>query len=148
MQRQNRKPLSKAQLETLAIIAYRQPVTRAEIESYRGVKCERALHQLEEHGLIREVGHSPMPGRPTLFGTTREFLEHLSLNSLADLPPIERDKVSLRKAGVVPDSRADEGAESEDMPGDEDATNSNMRLGPSSGLRSLFEKIRRRGNMN
>lgn len=79
-------PLSQAALETLAIIAYRQPVTRAEIEEIRGVKSDRALATLLGRGLIREAGRSEAPGRPILYGTTPYFLEYFGLRDLDDLP--------------------------------------------------------------
>jgi segregation and condensation protein B len=75
-------------LETLAVIAYRQPVTRAQIEQVRGVNADRAIATLLAHGLIEEVGRLDAPGRPVLFGTTFEFLEHFGLRSLAELPPL------------------------------------------------------------
>ena len=81
--------LSHASLETLAIIAYRQPVTRAEIEAIRGVKVERSLATLTERGLVREIGRKEGPGRPILFGTTREFLVHFGLKDLSGLPGLE-----------------------------------------------------------
>lgn len=80
--------LTQATLETLSIIAYRQPVTRAEIESVRGVKCDYSLSILSEHGLIREVGRKDTVGRPKLLGTTDAFLKHFNLTSLADLPAV------------------------------------------------------------
>ncbi|HHY61190.1 MAG TPA: SMC-Scp complex subunit ScpB [Clostridia bacterium] len=84
-------PLSKAALETLAIIAYRQPVTRAEIEAIRGVKVDHLLANLLERNLIQEVGRKESPGRPILYGTTTEFLEYLGLNSIEELPPLSQD---------------------------------------------------------
>ncbi|MGE5371443.1 MAG: SMC-Scp complex subunit ScpB [Solirubrobacterales bacterium] len=78
--------LSQAALETLAIIAYRQPVTRAEIESHRGVKTDRVLHTLLGRGLIEEVGRKDGPGRPSMFATTSEFLKLFGLTHLAELP--------------------------------------------------------------
>lgn len=80
--------LSAAALETLAIIAYRQPVTRAAIEAIRGVNCERALATLKARGLIEEVGRLDGIGRPALFGTTLRFLEYFGLERLEDLPPL------------------------------------------------------------
>ena len=80
--------LTQASLETLSIIAYRQPVTRAEIEAVRGVKCDYSLSILAEHGLIREVGRKDTIGRPKLLGTTDAFLKHFGLSSLADLPAV------------------------------------------------------------
>lgn len=81
--------LSKAALETLAIIAYKQPVTRAEVEMIRGVKIERALNTLIEKKLIQEVGRKEGIGRPILFGTTPDFLRHFGLMDIADLPPLD-----------------------------------------------------------
>ncbi|HHW13850.1 MAG TPA: SMC-Scp complex subunit ScpB [Firmicutes bacterium] len=81
-------PLSPAALETLAIVAYRQPVTRAEIEAIRGVHSESALHTLEERGLIREVGRREGLGRPVEYGTTEGFLSAFGLRNLEELPPL------------------------------------------------------------
>ena len=80
--------LSRAALEVLAVVAYRQPITRAEIEAVRGVGGDRALSTLLQRELIEEVGRKETVGRPILFGTTLAFLEHLGLRSLADLPPV------------------------------------------------------------
>jgi len=80
--------LSPAAYETLAIIAYRQPLTRARIEEIRGVNCEAVLEGLEEKGLIAEVGRLEAPGTPRLFGTTMKFLQVLGVRSLDDLPPL------------------------------------------------------------
>lgn len=88
--------LSQAALETLAIIAYRQPITRPQIEAIRGVRVDSAIASLLERGLIEEKGRSDGVGRPILYGTTSEFLVRFKLNSLADLPPLpkleERDE--------------------------------------------------------
>lgn len=83
--------LSPAALETLAIIAYKQPITRAEIEAIRGVRVERALTSLLERDLITEVGRKDAPGRPVLFGTTETFLAHFGLNTLNDLPQLDEN---------------------------------------------------------
>ncbi|MBO8170637.1 MAG: SMC-Scp complex subunit ScpB [Bacillaceae bacterium] len=80
--------LSQASLETLAIIAYRQPITRAEIEEIRGVKSDRAITNLTNKQLIQEIGRAEGPGRPILYGTSREFLEYFGLKSINDLPPV------------------------------------------------------------
>ena len=81
--------LSRAAMETLAIIAYRQPVTRADIENVRGVACGGVITTLMERSLIRIVGKARLLGSPLLYGTTQEFLEYLGLNSLGDLPSLE-----------------------------------------------------------
>jgi segregation and condensation protein B len=80
--------LSAAALETLAIVAYQQPVTKAEIEGVRGVDCSGVLTTLLSRGLIESVGRLPAPGNPFQYGTTPDFLMHFGLRSLADLPPI------------------------------------------------------------
>src|SRR5256714_3676530 len=80
--------LSPAAYETLAIIAYRQPLTRARIEEIRGVNCEAVLESLEEKGLIEETGRLDAPGTPRLFGTTMRVLQILGLSSLDGLPPV------------------------------------------------------------
>ncbi len=78
--------LTDVMLETLSIIAYKQPVTKAEIEKIRGVKCDHAVNKLIEYGLVTELGRLDAPGRPILFGTTEEFLRNFGVQSLDDLP--------------------------------------------------------------
>lgn len=80
--------LTKAALETLAIVAYKQPVTRHQISAIRGVNSDGVLRALIDRGLVAEVGREEGPGRPMLYGTSPEFLERLGLSSLADLPPL------------------------------------------------------------
>jgi len=80
--------LSKPALETLAIVAYRQPITRIAIEAIRGVNCEAVLDSLSRHGLIAEVGREEGPGRPRLFGTTLRFLQVVGIPQVDDLPPL------------------------------------------------------------
>ncbi len=80
--------LSQAALETLAVVAYRQPVSRGQVSEIRGVDCERTMRTLERYGLIAEVGIAPGPGSPILYGSTELFLEKLGLNRLSDLPPL------------------------------------------------------------
>ncbi|MDA8235521.1 MAG: SMC-Scp complex subunit ScpB [Clostridia bacterium] len=81
--------LSKAALETLAIVAYKQPITRGEIELIRGVKVDKAIATLLEKDLIKEAGRKDGPGRPVLFGTTQDFLRYFGLKDLKDLPDPE-----------------------------------------------------------
>ncbi len=78
--------LTDVMLETLSIIAYKQPVTKAEIEKIRGVKCDHAINKLVEYSLIRELGRLDAPGRPILFGTTEEFLRCFGVQDLDELP--------------------------------------------------------------
>jgi segregation and condensation protein B len=80
--------LSRAAMETLAIIAYRQPATKAVIESIRGVDCEAVLEHLTERGLIDEIARQDSPGHPRLFGTTLRFLQLVGLERIEDLPPV------------------------------------------------------------
>lgn len=82
--------LSKPALETLAIIAYKQPLTKIEIQSLRNVNIDGVINNLSEKGFIRVTGRKDTPGRPLVFGTTKNFLEYFGLNSLNDLPKMER----------------------------------------------------------
>ena len=91
---QPKKPtLTDVMLETLSIIAYKQPVTKAEIEKIRGVKCDHAINKLMDYDLIRELGRLDAPGRPILLGTTEEFLRCFGVQGLEELP--EMDPVQL-----------------------------------------------------
>ena len=83
-----KQSLSQAAMETLAVVAYRQPVTRADVEQIRGVKCDYSLQSLTAKGLIQEVGRKETIGRPILFGTTDEFLSRFGIESLDKLPPL------------------------------------------------------------
>jgi segregation and condensation protein B len=85
---ESRQRLSSAALETLAIVAYKQPVTRAAIEAVRGVNSDGAVASLVGRGLIEEVGRANTPGRPALFATTLKFLEHFGLRDSSELPPL------------------------------------------------------------
>lgn len=80
--------LSDVALETLSIIAYKQPVTKSELEKIRGVKCDHAVNKLVEYNLVKELGRLDAPGRPILFGTTEEFLRNFGVQSLEDLPAV------------------------------------------------------------
>jgi segregation and condensation protein B len=96
-------PLSRAALETLAIIAYQQPVTRPQIEAVRGVNSDSVIKNLLSKGLVEELGRAEGPGRPVLYSTTTEFMQHFGLASLGDLPPL-----SLPEAGPAPSAPAAE----------------------------------------
>jgi len=80
--------LSAAALETLAVVAYKQPVSRGQVAEIRGVDSERALRTLQRHGLVQEIGHAPGPGQALLYGTTAMLLEKLGINTLGELPPL------------------------------------------------------------
>lgn len=83
-----KQSLSQAAMETLAVVAYKQPVTRAEVEQVRGVKCDYSIQSLVNKELIMEVGRKDTLGRPILYGTTENFLSHFGLTTLEDLPPM------------------------------------------------------------
>jgi len=135
---------SRALLETLALIAYRQPITRAEIEAVRGVAVNPNITKtLLERNWIRVVGHRDLPGRPELLGTTREFLDHFGLCSLDELPPlaelqslgeldpqlalpVEGEAIA---AGIVASAVADADIESGDEADDESIAGSGMSAG-------------------
>jgi len=99
MKEKAKRKLSPSALETLAIIAYKQPVTKPEIEAIRGVSADYVISTLLERGLITIVGRAATPGRPLLYGTTQDFLKHFGINDLADLPkPREIDEI-MREPG-------------------------------------------------
>lgn len=85
--------MSDTLLETLSIIAYKQPVTRLEVEKIRGVSCDHAINRLVEFNLIQELGRLDAPGRPLLFGTTEEFLRTFGVKSLGDLPTLNQEQM-------------------------------------------------------
>lgn len=92
------KSLSTAAMETLSIIAYKQPVTRVEIELIRGVKCSNVIKGLLDKELIKETGKLDKPGRPVLYATTDEFLRHFGLNSIEELPALNIEPEEEKKA--------------------------------------------------
>lgn len=89
--------LTDVQLETLSIIAYKQPITKIEIEKIRGVKSDHAVNKLVEYNLVCELGRLDAPGRPILFGTTEEFLRRFSVQSLEELPSLNPEQVESFK---------------------------------------------------
>ena len=90
--------LTDVQLETLSIIAYKQPITKIEIEKIRGVKSDHAVNKLVEYNLVCELGRLDAPGRPILFGTTEEFLRRFSVHSLDELPSLNAEQVESFKS--------------------------------------------------
>ena len=128
-EREEPRRLSKAALETLAIVAYHQPVTRAEIESVRGVSLSKGtLDQLLEMGFVRLRGRRRTPGRPVTYGTADRFLEHFGLASLSDMPGVQEMKaaglldMSMPSGFEVPDpGRASDGDDDLDLLDSEDA---------------------------
>ena len=114
--KQSRKPvLSDVHLETLSIIAYCQPVTKAEVERIRGVKSDHAVNRLVEFGLIEEVGRLDAPGRPVLFGTTEEFLTRFGVDSLSSLPSLPKDLEKLLEEEVTEELKDSLGLEPENV---------------------------------
>jgi segregation and condensation protein B len=98
---------SRATLETLAIIAYRQPVTRGDIEEIRGVAVNsQTIKMLEDRGWIEAIGHRDVPGRPSLFATTKQFLDDLCLTSLDQLPPLQQLSKDEMQGGMLPEMQA------------------------------------------
>jgi segregation and condensation protein B len=95
--------LSRAALEALAIIAYQQPVTRPEIDAIRGVSSDGVLKNLLSKGLVQEIGRAERPGRPILFTTTTDFLQHFGLNSLEELPPLALELLPQTSLDNFPD---------------------------------------------
>jgi segregation and condensation protein B len=104
---ESRQRISGAALEALAIIAYRQPVTRATVEQIRGVNSDGAIASLIARGLVEEVGKAPGPGRPGLLGTTMKFLEHFGLTKPTDLPPLASAEMAAT-LGLEPDENEEE----------------------------------------
>ena len=108
---------SRALLETLALIVYRQPVTRGDIEEVRGVTVSQSIMRtLLDHGWIRSVGQRDTPGRPTLYGTTRAFLDYFNLQSLDDLPPLAEIRELIEPQLPDEEGEADDAASEPDEP--------------------------------
>ena len=106
--------LSNAALETLAIIAYNPRITRAEIESIRGVSADACIYKLLEYGLIQETGKSDLPGKPTTYGTSNEFLKMFGYTSLNDLPELPRYKLDENQQIVI-DELVENSSENEEI---------------------------------
>lgn len=107
--------LSPAAVETLSIIAYRQPITKSEIEEIRGVDCTAVLETLLERKLIKIVGRKEVVGRPLLYGTTQEFLKYFGLTSLSDLPPLEEFvEQAIEETSVPSEQTAESNTSSEE----------------------------------
>jgi segregation and condensation protein B len=103
MKEKAKRKLTQTTIETLSVIAYKQPVTKPEVEAIRGVNADYAIQKLMERGLVTIVGRAASPGRPLLYGTTSDFLKHFGLNDLAELP----------KPREIEEIMADEGFEME-----------------------------------
>lgn len=92
-----KQSLSQAVMETLAIVAYKQPITKAEMELIRGVKCDYSVQTLNNKGLIAEVGRKDALGHPILYGTTDAFLQHFGIESLSELPPLPEGEIENKE---------------------------------------------------
>jgi segregation and condensation protein B len=114
--KKNENRLSRAALETLSIVAYKQPITRAEIEAIRGVSADGMIRFLLEHEFVKEVGKKEAPGRPVQYGTTKEFLKYFRLGSIAELPRL--DELEQGRFGMDLESAA-EGRAAEERTDDE-----------------------------
>ncbi|MEM9824434.1 MAG: SMC-Scp complex subunit ScpB [Bacteroidota bacterium] len=101
LKQNTKKRLSRAALETLSIIAYKQPVTKGELEKIRGVSCDYAVQKLLEKELVTIIGRSEGPGRPLLYGTSQKFMDYFGLNSIADLPKPKDFKAPDSEVGEV-----------------------------------------------
>ena len=112
--------LSRPALETLAVIAYRQPVTRAELEDLRCVDCAAVIKSLLERGLVRIVGRRDAPGRPALYGSTSNFLETFGLRSLRDMPPLGELETMLEVEGTPAGDPLEDGSADEARQGPEE----------------------------
>lgn len=112
LQLDHREPLSQAALETLAIIAYRQPITRAEIEAVRGVRSDHVIERLLERHLVRDAGRKQAVGRPILYETTDGFLRYFGLKDLSDLPALEGNDPRGALGGMTPSPHASPAEES------------------------------------
>lgn len=114
LDRRKKRTLSQASLETLAVIAYREPITRAEIEAIRGVNVDSIIHTLLQRRLIKISGRKDVPGHPFLYRTTKHFLHHFGLRSLKELPKI--DEISQAFADVEERAEGREPGEGGEMP--------------------------------
>lgn len=97
---ESKKKLSKAALETLAIISYKQPATKTDIESIRGVNCDYSVQKLLDKELVEIAGRAEGPGRPLLYGTTKKFLDHFGLKNLTELPKLKEFETEENSVGL------------------------------------------------
>ena len=141
LQVQNKKRLTKVQLEILSIVAYKQPITRPQIEQSRGVNGDRTLSQLVDLELIYQVGRAELPGRPFLFGTTELFLEHFGMSSLDDLPELAWDDPGNEQAEFSLEESLEEESPIRSKEMQQIAEDIS---GPSTNLQNLLAKIRKK----
>lgn len=141
----DQRRLSQAALETLAVIAYHQPVSREGVRAIRGVNSDGVIASLREKGLVREVGHDAEHGQAVLFGTTRAFLERFGLRGICDLPPLEdfapdeqskqfiRERLSGRSLGSTLEEASDDIDDERDLLGDDEGTEDGEALEDAPG---------------
>lgn len=147
----DQRRLSQAALETLAVIAYHQPVSREGVRAIRGVNSDGVIASLREKGLVREVGHDAEHGQAVLFGTTRAFLERFGLRSIRDLPPLEdfapdeqskqfiRERLSGRSLQSTLEEASDDIDDERDLLGDDDGTEDEESLSEATGPEDLTD---------
>jgi segregation and condensation protein B len=135
--KKNDSRLSRAALETLSIIAYSQPITRAEIEAIRGVSADGMMRFLLEKELIKEVGKKEAPGRPVQYGTTREFLKYFKLGSIAELPRL--DELERERFGL--DTLAGDSLQAESPAQPESADKTASAAAPGSGQSAEIQAV-------
>lgn len=141
LQVQNKQRLTKVQLEILSIVAYKQPITRPQLEEARGINGDRTLAQLIDLELVCQVGRAELPGRPFLFGTTDLFLEHFGMSSLDDLPELAWDESD----GDMTEFSLEESTEEETPIRSREMQQLAEDIsGPSSNLQKLLAKIRKK----
>ncbi|HIB64629.1 MAG TPA: SMC-Scp complex subunit ScpB [Phycisphaerales bacterium] len=141
LQVQNKQRLTKVQLEILSIVAYKQPITRPQLEEARGINGDRTLAQLIDLELVCQVGRAELPGRPFLFGTTDLFLEHFGMSSLDDLPELAWDESD----GDMTEFSLEESMEEETPIRSREMQQLAEDIsGPSSNLQKLLAKIRKK----
>ncbi|RJP35549.1 MAG: SMC-Scp complex subunit ScpB [Candidatus Omnitrophota bacterium] len=133
LEKKRKSTLSSAAMETIAIVAYKQPITRAEMEAIRGVGVDGVLKSLLDKRLIKVVGSKDVPGRPNLYGTTRHFLEYFSINSLKDLPPIEDLSETFSSVSVIEDGGDIAGESSEEQPNEGEKQNETQSSDQANG---------------
>jgi segregation and condensation protein B len=134
---------TRATLETLAIIAYRQPVTRGDIEEIRGVTVNsQTIKMLEDRGWIEAVGHRDVPGRPALFATTRQFLDDLGLTALDQLPPLQQVTQDAAQGGILPEMQALEGEMQDSLEPEVLATSAQVEGAHEATTENLSEEVR------
>jgi segregation and condensation protein B len=141
LQVQNKKRLTRVQLEVLSIVAYKQPITRPQLEAARGINADRTLSQLVDLELVCQTGRAELPGRPFLFGTTELFLEHFGLSDLGDLPELAWDDPgeNLEEFNLEESLEEETPIRSKEMQQLADDIS-----GPSTNLQRLLAKIRKK----